>query len=313
MTTQTQVDDLDNIISIRGLTKYYGTQVGVDNLDLDIRRGEIFGYLGQNGAGKTTTIRCLLNILIPDSGNMTVDGKEVSRDTLEIRDGIGYLPGELNVPTNYNVKDFIDYMASLRKTAPVRMQEMIGKFNLPLEKKVHQLSKGNKQKVGIILAFMNDPELLILDEPTAGLDPILQQEMYDLILEEKRKGKTVFFSSHNLDEVQRICDRVGIIRDGELVSVEDVSSLAEQVPRRLKAWLGNIDESILSSLGDLVKKVDAESQVVEIEVGLDTSLSEVLGTLAKMDLRDLSYPQASLEEFFLSKYATSAISSDLEA
>ncbi|MHA2251237.1 MAG: ABC transporter ATP-binding protein [Candidatus Kariarchaeaceae archaeon] len=297
----------DSIILIENLTKYYGDQVGIENLTLTINKGEIFGFLGQNGAGKTTTIRCILNILIPDSGSIHVNDQLVSRDNPEIKEEIGYLPGEWYVPGGYTVGDFLDYIASLRKKPSDRIQEIAERIDLNLDRKIKQLSKGNKQKVGIVLAFMSDPSILILDEPTAGLDPLLQQEIYDLIDEEKEKGKTVFFSSHNLDEVQRICDRVAIIREGKLVSIEKVKELAEKVPRKLRALFTKITEKDLASLGDVVKSVNEETGEVEIEIFNGKSLSEILNFLTSLPLIDLSYPAASLEEYFLAKYQASEV------
>ncbi len=292
------------VISIKNLTKYYGDQIGIENLSIDITKGEIFGFLGQNGAGKTTTIRCILNILIANSGGITVKGSVVSRDNPEIREDIGYLPGEWYVPGNYTVHDFLYYIASLRKRPSLRMQEMIERFDLDTEKKVKQLSKGNKQKVGIVLAFMSDPDILILDEPTSSLDPLLQQEIYDLLYEEKERGKTIFFSSHNLDEVQRICDRIAIIREGRLVSVEKVKELAEKVPRKLRAIFERITKEDLASLGEIVKIVNEETGEVEIEILDGKSLASILNFLSTLPLMDLSYPPASLEEYFMAKYQT---------
>jgi ABC-2 type transport system ATP-binding protein len=226
----------------------------------------------------------------------------VSRDTPEIKEEIGYLPGEWYVPGNYTVKDYLDYIASLRKKPSSRMLEIAKRFDLKFDKKIKQLSKGNKQKVGIVLAFMSDPSILILDEPTAGLDPLLQQEIYDLIHEEKERGKTIFFSSHNLDEVQRICDRVAIIREGKLVSVEKVKELAEKVPRKLRAIFSSIKVTDLESIGDVVKNINEQTGEVEIEIFNGKSLTEILSYLTTLPLVDLSYPPASLEEYFLAKY-----------
>jgi ABC-2 type transport system ATP-binding protein len=226
----------------------------------------------------------------------------VSRDTPEIKEEIGYLPGEWYVPGNYSVGDFLDYIASLRANPSDRIQEIAERLDLNLDRKINQLSKGNKQKVGIVLAFMSNPSILILDEPTSGLDPLLQQEIYDLIFEEQAKGKTIFFSSHNLDEVQRICDRVAIIREGKLVSIEKVRELAEKIPRKLRANFQKISKEDLEQLGDIVKSVNEETGEVEIEIFNGKSLSSILNFLTTLPLVDLSYPKASLEEYFLTKY-----------
>ncbi|MHA2250043.1 MAG: ABC transporter ATP-binding protein [Candidatus Kariarchaeaceae archaeon] len=303
MTNSNPTDvSVQNIIVISDLTKYYGSEVGIENLSLEINKGEIYGFLGQNGAGKTTTIRCILNILIPDTGKVTVNGTEINRDNSEIKENMGYLPGEWYIPGGYKVGKFLEYIATLRKNPSHRMQEMVERFKLPINKKIKQLSKGNKQKMGIILAFMHDPEILILDEPTSGLDPLLQQEVYDLLLEEKKRGKTIFFSSHNLDEVQKICDRVAIIREGELVSIETVKDLADKIPRKLIASFYEIDDVAVEKLGDKVTNFNAELKEVEINITNGDSLSDVLSYITSLGLKDLSYPPASLESYFLSKY-----------
>lgn len=296
--------DKERAISIQGLTKYYGKQVGIEKLNLDISKGEIFGFLGQNGAGKTTTIRLILNILIPDEGVSFVLNEEISRDNPQIKEKIGYLPGELNVPGHYRVEEFLYYMASLKKTPSSRMEELSNRFDLPLNKKFSQLSKGNKQKVGIVLAFMHNPEILILDEPTSGLDPVYQQEIYHMIDEERKKGTTVFFSSHNLDEVQKVCDRVAIIREGRLVTIENVEELSVKIPRILVANINNLDPKPFQIKGIDIKKTDQENGQIELQIFNGGSLTKILELLTQQDLVDISYPPASLEEYFLSKYGS---------
>jgi ABC-2 type transport system ATP-binding protein len=292
----------ETAISIQELTKYYGKQVGIDNLNLEISKGEVFGFLGQNGSGKTTTIRLILNILIPDQGTSFVLGEEITRDNPQIKERIGYLPGELNVPGHYRVEEFLHYMASLKKSLSTRMEELSNRFDLPLKKKFSQLSKGNKQKVGLVLAFMHNPEILILDEPTSGLDPVFQQEIYRMIDEEREKGTTVFFSSHNLDEVQKVCDRVAIIREGKLVTIENVEELSIKIPRKLKAIVNNLDLEPFQNEGIDVKKADKDNGQIELDIFNGRSLSKILELLTQQDLVDISYPPASLEEYFLSKY-----------
>ncbi|MHA2249594.1 MAG: ABC transporter ATP-binding protein [Candidatus Kariarchaeaceae archaeon] len=292
------------IIQTNDLTKYYGETIGIKGINLSIHKGEIFGFLGQNGAGKTTTLRLLLNILLPSSGSADIFGVNVSRTHPEIKEEIGYLPGELNIPGHYSVSDFLHYIASLRQKSSHRMEEIAHLFDLPMDKRVDQLSKGNKQKVGIVLAFMSDPELYILDEPTSGLDPIYQQILYDLISVEKTRGKTIFFSSHNLDEVQRICDRVAIIRKGKLVGVENVDGIAVTIPRTMTALIENLGDNDVTELLDKGFKVTSsclQTGLIEIEIG-NGGLSQALSALNKLQLIDLAYPPASLEEYFLSKY-----------
>ena len=288
------------IIEINDLTFSYGVDRGVKNLSFKVNEGEIFGFLGENGAGKTTTIRCIMNILIPQSGSITIDGTVISRKDSSYKEEIGYLPGEINIPENYRVKDFLAYISSLRSKKITRLDEMVKLFEIPLNKRIKQLSHGNKQKLGIAISLMHDPKILILDEPSSGLDPLLQQELYELLLSEKERGKTIFFLSHNLDEVQKICDRVAIIRDGSLVTIENVKDLAVVVSRKLTARVAQIDESKLQAVGKY--EVDKENNEVTIYITPENSLSKIMEILKGMDLLDLNYPPASLESFFLDKY-----------
>ena len=289
----------NKIIEINDLTFYYGEQKGIENLNLKINEGEIFGFLGENGSGKTTTIRCMMNILIQQAGDIIIDGQIVSRDDFSYKEEIGYLPGELNIPDNYRVKDFFDYLTTLREKEVTRIDELVELFGIPMDKRIKQLSKGNKQKLGIVIALMHDPKILILDEPSSGLDPLLQQQLYKLLLGEKEKGKTIFFSSHNLDEVQRICDRVAIIREGHLVTIEDVKDLSKDIPRRLVAKVGKIDEPKLNGFQYFI---DNDTKEITIDVTPENSLSNIMDVLKEMELLDLNYPPASLESFFLDKY-----------
>ncbi|MHA1611888.1 MAG: ABC transporter ATP-binding protein [Promethearchaeota archaeon] len=290
-------------IDIENLTKRYGKTIGIKNLTLKIKKGEIFGFLGPNGAGKTTTIRCILNILIPNSGFIKIDNEIVSRDSSYLKEDIGYLPGELYYPRGFSVKNLLDYVETLRKKPSKMRKELLDRFNLETNKKIQALSHGNKQKLGIILAFMHDPNLLILDEPSSGLDPLLQQKLYELILEEKEKGKTIFFSSHNLDEVQKICDRVAIISNGSLVSVENVNDLSKKVSRSLTAIIENVDATVFDSAG-IEFKIEAKTDGNEIRFPIRDQdvLNKILKLLSDMEVRDISYPPASLEEFFLLHY-----------
>lgn len=286
-------------IVISQLTKYYGKTLGIQDLTLSIHEGEIFGFLGPNGAGKTTTIRCILNILIPTRGSIQIDDVTVSRDTTYLKDDIGYLPGELYFPKGFTVKNLLDYIASLKNTPCSRREELMQHFGLESHKKIKALSHGNKQKLGIVVAFMHDPSVIVLDEPSSGLDPLLQQKLYDLILEEKARGKTIFFSSHNLDEVQKICDRVAIIRKGNLIAVENVKDLSLKVIRQLKAVIDPMDVSPFQ-LANL--EFTVEDHTVSFPIPTRNTLHTILKILSELEVQDISYPPASLEEYFLLQY-----------
>ncbi|MFX1336220.1 MAG: ABC transporter ATP-binding protein [Promethearchaeota archaeon] len=287
-------------IKIQDLTKYYGKSRGIENLSLEIKEGEIFGFLGPNGAGKTTTIRCMINILLPTSGNIWINGNKVTRKNPEMRENIGYIPGEFILPENYTVNEFLSYIQNMRKKSSKRRNELVERFALPVKKKIGELSKGNKQKVGIVAALMHDPDVLILDEPTSGLDPLLQQELYELLLESKNQGKTIFFSSHNLSEVQRICDRVAIIKEGFLVTVEEIHTLNKNVSRVLEAQLNNPNEEQLKSLG--ANLLEMQKDRVRILIPQSASIKPFLENLLLMEPEELSYPPASLEDYFMQFY-----------
>ncbi|MBV8196467.1 MAG: ABC transporter ATP-binding protein, partial [Candidatus Dormibacteraeota bacterium] len=213
-------------ISCDGLTKDYGRRRALDGLTLDVRRAEVFGYLGSNGAGKTTTIRCLLDLIRPTQGRATVLGFDTKHDSVEVRRRTGYLPGDLRLYPRLTARQLFEYLGHLRGGVPAaRIQELARRLDCNLDQRCGSMSHGQRQKVGVIQAMMHDPELLILDEPTATLDPLVQHSVHDLVGEAKARGCTVFLSSHNLTEVARVCDRAGILRLGKLVAIEDVAAL----------------------------------------------------------------------------------------
>ena len=294
----------DAKIVINDLTKYYGSVCGIENLNLEVRSGEIFGFLGPNGAGKTTTIRCMINTLLPTSGKIMVNGELITRSNPGLRKIIGYVPGELALPEYYTVNEFLNYIEAMRGEPASRRQEIVEQFNLGsnLNKKIGQLSKGNKQKVGIVAAFMHDPDVLILDEPTSGLDPLLQQEVYKLLGNSKKMGKTIFFSSHNLEEVQKVCDRVGIVKDGHLISIENIDNLAKNVPRILEAKLSNPNESKLQEFGSRLIEFKKDERYVRILIRSEDSIKDTIGIILNMDPEEMVFPPASLEHFFLQFY-----------
>jgi ABC-2 type transport system ATP-binding protein len=291
-------------IKINGLTKYYGPTRGIEDLNLEVRSVEIFGFLGPNGAGKTTTIRCMMNTLLPTKGQIMISNELVSRRNPKLREKIGYIPGELALPEYYTVNEFLNYIEAMRAKSAKRREEIIDRFDLNsnLNKKIGELSKGNKQKVGIVVAFMNDPDVLIMDEPTAGLDPLLQQEVFKLLLESKKEGKTLFMSSHNLEEVQRVCDRVGIVKDGFFISTEDIDNLNKDIPRIVEARLRNPDESRFNEFGNRLLEYRQHDKFIRLLIRSEDSIKDNIGILLAMDPEELIYPPASLEEFFLQFY-----------
>ena len=222
-------------IETEALTKFYGRQRGVEDLTLGVGPGEVFGFLGPNGAGKTTTIRLLMDLIRPTSGTIGVLGYDLRRDAVPARRRIGYLPGDLELYRNMSGRELLAFFASLRPGADLAYtQELAGRLDLDLSRHVHDLSKGNRQKLGVVQAFMHRPELLILDEPSSGLDPLVQREFHALIREVAGAGGTVFFSSHVLDEVERVANRVGIILEGRLAVVDTVPALKSRALRVLE-------------------------------------------------------------------------------
>jgi len=224
-----------NVIETQNLTKYYKKIKGIENLNFSVKKGEIFGFLGPNGAGKTTTIRTLLGFLKPTSGKAFIFGENVTADIVDIKEDVGYIPGDLNLYGHLTGGQFLKYFSKLKNYDMYLIGDLLSTFEVPLDRKIKGYSKGMKQKLGIIQAFMHDPDLVIMDEPTSGLDPLLQQTFYDFLKDEKKNGKTLFLSSHNLSEVDKICDRIGIIRDGDLVALEDIDTLKSKKGKIIKA------------------------------------------------------------------------------
>ncbi len=291
-----------SIIRTSHLTKSYGKARGIVDLDLAVRPGEVFGYLGPNGAGKTTTIRTLLDFIRPNTGSATVFGLDTHRESLAIRGRVGYLPGELSLYEGMTGREFLRYMANLRGgVAWSRVEELAGRLAANLAQPIRILSHGNKQKLGLIQAFMHQPELLILDEPTQGLDPLVQHEFYRLIAEARAAGRTVFLSSHVLPEVERTCDRVGIIREGVLVAVEDVASLKAKALRRLEIRFAAPPP--LAAFAGLpgVRDLRIESSSLHSQVA--GSLDAMIKAAARFEVLDVISTEPSLEEIFLTYYA----------
>lgn len=216
------------MLKINNLNKYYKNNLGVENVNLELAKGEIFGFIGPNGAGKSTTIKCVLNFLNKNKGKIYLDDKLIDKNAYLYKENIGYLPSEVHLYEDLTVKQMLDYSASFyKKDLTARMNELISIFEVDVNKKIDELSFGNLKKVGIIIALMHEAKLLILDEPTSGLDPLMQERFFEILLDEKKKGTTIFFSSHNLSEVKKVCDRVGIIKNGSLIEVDTVKNLSK--------------------------------------------------------------------------------------
>jgi ABC-2 type transport system ATP-binding protein len=285
-----------------GLTKFYGEHRGVEELELRIERGECFGFLGPNGAGKSTTIRLLLDLIRPTSGSVTVLGLDSRRDSVEIRRRTGYLPGELRLYERMTASELLAYFGHLRGGLQrERVARLARRFELELDRPIRSLSRGNKQKVGLVQAFAGHPELLVLDEPTSGLDPLVQQTFHALVRETVDEGRTVFLSSHVLSEVQHVADRVGIIREGRLVAVEDVGALRGRALRELEVRFAEpVARASLAQLAG-VRRIDMEGPVARVLV--EGSLDPVVKELARHVVVDLKSHEPDLEDVFLSYYS----------
>ena len=289
------------VIETESLTKSYGRARGIEDVTFSVEAGEVFGFLGPNGAGKTTTIRTLLDLLHPTSGTARIFGMDSRRESVEIRARLGNLPGDFGFGEQSTGIDAVQLLARLRGLDGTgRADELARRFRADLSRPLGQLSRGNRQKVGLILATFHRPELLILDEPTSGLDPLMQEEFLELVREERERGCAVFISSHELDEVERVCDRVGIVRSGRLIAVERISDLLGKARRRITVELAEADS--LDSLDSIDGVADLERSDGRISFSFAGDLDPVIKALAGTHIVDLEAGHPTLEEIFLTYY-----------
>jgi ABC-2 type transport system ATP-binding protein len=289
------------VIETERLTKSYGRARGVEDVTFSVEAGEVFGFLGPNGAGKTTTIRTLLDLLHPTSGSARIFGLDSRREGVAIRARLGNLPGDFGYGKGASGREALSLLARLRGTEGVGRAEALAKrFRADLDRPLGQLSRGNRQKVGLILATFHEPELLILDEPTSGLDPLMQEEFLALVGEERERGCAVFVSSHELDEVERICERVGIVRGGRLIAVERIADLVGKAKRRVRLELA--ERADLAELKALpgVSELKVEGRRAFFLIGGD--LDQAIKAVAGHHVTDIEIAHPTLEEVFLSYY-----------
>jgi ABC-2 type transport system ATP-binding protein len=290
-----------NVLETQRLTKRYGTHRGIDEVDLTVAQGEVFGFLGPNGAGKTTTIRVLLDLIRPTSGTARVFGIESSADPVAIHRRIGYLPGEFALYDRLSGAQTLEYFANLRGGVDRAYQaSLVERFDLDASRRFREYSRGNKQKVGLVIALQHRPELLILDEPTAGLDPLVQQTFFEVLREGVAEGRTAFLSSHILSEVEKSCDRVAIIREGRLVKVDTVDALRDlahhQVELRFAGPVPTAEFEQLPGVSDVV----VEDHILRLRVS--GAITPVVRAAARHELLDFVSREPSLEETFLAQY-----------
>lgn len=288
-----------NVIEIKNLTKNYGNARGIIDVNLNIEEGEIFGFIGPNGAGKSTTIRTLLGLIHPTSGSATIFGKNCIEHP-EVRKELGYLPSEVFYYDNMRVIDLLNYSASFyKKDCTKRINELAEIMNLDLKKKIEDLSFGNKKKVGIVQGLLHDPKLIILDEPTSGLDPLMQQKFFKLISEENKKGATVFFSSHILNEVQKMCSRVAFIKDGKIIKLEKVSTLQENSYKKINVEAKEaVNKEIFNISGVSALKQDRNT----VSFMFKGDINSITKKIAEIEIRNISIDEPDLEEIFMHYY-----------
>jgi ABC-2 type transport system ATP-binding protein len=288
-----------NAIVVKHVSKSFGAKKALDDVSFSVPHGSIFGFLGPNGAGKTTSIRCMMDFIRPDSGSITLLGKDAYQDSATLKQSIGFLSSDSELNPNWTGEEHINFFESLKGQSKTR-QQLVERLGLDVKTKVKALSSGNKQKLAIVLCFVGDPQLIIMDEPTRGLDPILQNELYEILQEFTDQNKTVFLSSHNLGEVQRICDAVLLIKDGQVVETKTMGQIRDMHVHVVTAATDKtFDSKKLHSLANVEIVTETKSSV---SLKVKGDLNQLLKVLTAQHLTDISVTHASLEDIFLKEY-----------
>lgn len=289
-----------SVIEIKNLTKNYGKARGISNVSFNVEEGEIFGFIGPNGAGKSTTIRTLLSLIYPTSGSATIFGKDCIKFAPEIAKEVGYLPSEVFYYDKMRVIDLLNYSASFyKKDCSRRIKDLAEIMDLDLKKRIDDLSFGNKKKVGIVQGLLHEPKLIILDEPTSGLDPLMQQKFFDLLLEENKKGATILLSSHVLSEVQRLCTRVAIIKEGKLIKLETMSNLTENNYKKFKIEMkSEADKDYINIRG--VSNLEIKAKTVSFLFKGNINL--IMKKISEVEIINVWIEEPNLEEIFMHYY-----------
>ena len=289
---------MEKVLEIKNLTKYYDKVLGVENLSLTLEKGEVFGFIGPNGAGKSTTIRSVMNLINKTEGEVYLNGEKLTKKCARLKEEIGYLPSEIHLYDDLTVKEMLDYHETFyKKNIHKRRLDLVKRLKLKKKKKIEELSLGNLKKVGIILAFMHKPKLVILDEPTSGLDPIIQEEFFKLIKEEKEKNTTIFYSTHILSEISRVCDRVGIIKEGHLLKIEKIEDLIKKELSFVTITSKEIDK-IIKELK--ITPISKTEDTIKFKNTLD--INHLIKSLEKTKIEKLWITPATIEEIFLHYY-----------
>jgi ABC-2 type transport system ATP-binding protein len=293
---------MGNIIEIKNLTKYYGKSRGIVDVSFDVHEGEIFGFIGPNGAGKSTTIRTLLSLIYPTSGSALIFGKDCIRFGSEIRRDIGYLPSEVFYYDNMKVLELLKYSASFYgKVDMGRIRELAAIMDLDLTRKIDDLSYGNKKKVGIVQGLLHSPKLIILDEPTSGLDPLMQKKFFDLIKAENERGATVLMSSHILPEVQKLCSRVAIIKDGRIIQIEEISTLRNTAYKKIRIEFAGPVPGELAGLPGMSNLSVENGEAYFLFAG---NINAIVRLIDGRELKNLTIEEPDLEEIFMHYYGS---------
>jgi ABC-2 type transport system ATP-binding protein len=291
------------VIEIAQLRKTYGNIQAVKGISISVERGEIFGFLGPNGAGKTTTIRCMLDVIRPTEGSIHVLGLDAQHDTQALHQRIGYLPGDVRLPGDMTGRQVINYFSRLQGREPLLLDKLVERFDVEMKRPLRGYSKGMRQKIGVVLAFMCDPDVLILDEPTSGLDPLLQRTFNEFLLEEQARGKTIFMSSHIMSDVEKVCQRVAVIRRGELVTVEKVETLRQKAGQRIIVEFGDLVAA--EELARIPGVSNVSTTNGSYHFNMSGSMDPLIKALSQHEVIRLQAEEAPLEEVFLKFYEES--------
>ncbi|MGN1323964.1 MAG: ABC transporter ATP-binding protein [Bacilli bacterium] len=292
------MNEKENILEIINLKKYYGNVRGIEDISIKLKRGEAYGFIGPNGAGKSTTIRALMSLINPTSGMILIDGKKLDKNDLELKKIIGYLPSEIYLYDDLTVKEILDFHESFyEKNINKRRKQLVKLLKLDENKKIEDLSLGNLKKLGIILALMHEPKILILDEPTSGLDPIMQNVFYEILLEEKKKGTTILYSTHILSEVSKICDRIGIIKEGKIVREDTVENIEKNNMTYLTIESIDIDKI----KKDLNLKIVSEHNN-SVKFINDLNSNKLINIISKYNINKLLIEEMTIEDLFMEYY-----------
>jgi ABC-2 type transport system ATP-binding protein len=290
------------IVDITDLSKFYGKARGIEHINLEINEGEIFGFIGPNGAGKSTTIRILMNLILPTGGSARIMGMNVISETKKIKNLVGYIPSDAGIYSSMDVHEFLSYCTRFYKIqdGEKRISELSELFQLDLTRKIADLSLGNRKKVSIVQSLLHDPKLLILDEPTTGLDPLMQSVFFELLRSKNKKGMTIFFSSHILSEVQMLCKRVAIIKEGKIIQLEDIENLRRKQLKKVTIEFGNHDDKVNFRIQCAEDLITGPNNTISFMYSGD--INELVGFLTGKKIMNLMIEEPSLDEIFLHYY-----------